>query len=229
MIKKITALLASAALMVTMAASLASAAPFTVYGSESPDKYLVFSEEYNAWATPVKVKSPAVPWTKSGNWITFNNPDQAWPMGAGSGSLPGLYWYITAFDLAGFDPSTAMITGSWASDNSGALYINNFVISNGTVQLNDDISHFVGNNNGFGALAPFEITSGFLPGFNLLTFLVQNDPYGDEPGTNPTGLLVNIDKAEANPVPEPGTMVLLGTGLLGFVLFNKRRNPRKRV
>lgn len=228
MMKRIAALLAGAALAIGMAATLANAMPFTVFGSENPGAYIAFSDAYIDATTsspivytPVAVTVPAYPAWVNGNWMTLNNPDQSWPMGLNSGSLPGTYAYLTEFNLTGFDPLSAIIKGSWASDNIGKLYLNDFP------------NELISTNTGFGSLTSFTINSGFVSGQNVLAFIVENDSYVgsennfDPSGINPTGLLVNIDSATANPVPEPGTMVLLGAGILAFAIFGKRRRNNK--
>jgi hypothetical protein len=54
-------------------------------------------------------------------------------------------------------------------------------------------------------LTDFTIDSGFVAGVNWLMFEVTNDPLKTNPDRyiNPSGLLVNIDSATAEPVPEP--------------------------
>lgn len=191
------------------AVSLAGATSFTVYGSENPAAYSV-TLDGNGLKNPIAVTTFAEPWV-SGAWMTYDNPDQAWPMVSGSGSLPGIYNYLTLFDLTGLDPSTAVITGSWTSDNGAKLYFNDEYNLVSTI-----------NGTGYGALTLFTINSGFVAGVNLIMFEVTNDPWGPDRGINPTGLLVNINSATAEPVPEPSTLLLLGAGLAGFGFMRRR-------
>jgi len=131
-----------------------------------------------------------------------------------SGNQPGTYYYITKFDLTGLNPATAVIKGSWASDNGSALYLNGISPANLVGQISGD------NDTGFQSPTNFSITGGFLPNTNYLEFVVTNDPW--DGGGNPTGLLVNIDQATAAPVPEPSTIFLLCGGLLGTCLLRRR-------
>lgn len=189
--------------------SLAGATTFTVYGSGDPGEYGVTLDGF-AFVTPVPVTTPAGPWVL-GSWMTYNNPDQSWPMDSGSGNLPGTYNYVTMFDLTGLDPSTAIITGSWASDNGANLYFND-----------EHKYNSVSTSSGYASLTDFTIDSGFVAGVNWLMFEVTNDPWGPYPGTNPTGLLVSITSASAEPVPEPSTLLLFGAGLAGLVFVRRR-------
>src|SRR5436309_1459137 len=57
------------------------------------------------------------PNTAMADWIS--------PTGAGNLSSPvGEYVYQTTFNLAGFDPSTAKLSGSWTSDNNACIDLN---------------------------------------------------------------------------------------------------------
>ena len=105
------------------------------------------------------------------------------------------------FDLTGFDSSTAVITGSAAADDGV------FVSLNG-----DRIPFFAPAST----LGTFEITDGFLPGLNTLTFSVGNSDVG---GFNPTALLVGSLSGTVE-VPAPASAaVLLG----GVFAFGRRR------
>jgi hypothetical protein len=153
--------------------------------------------------TPVEVTQPAGPWA-SGTWMAPQS-DQSWPMDANSGNLPGIYDYTTTFNIAaGLNPSTATLSGTWATDNSGVLYLN---------------GNQVGTSTGYNP-TNFNITSGFKSGTNTLTFAVYNSPYGPDPGINPTGLLVNFNRASV--VPEPTTFLLLGLGIAGVALYRRK-------
>ena len=114
---------------------------------------------------------PVGPWFAEG-------PDSRWigPQAAAGSGAPGQYRFETTFDLTGFDASTAVITGEWGVDNNG-----DDIILNGA-------STGISNGNGFGALTPFTINSGFVAGENTLVFVVTNA--GNAAG--PAGLRVKM-------------------------------------
>lgn len=126
----------------------------------------------------------------------------------------GRYVYRTTFDLTGLDADTAVLTGRWGTDNTGVdILING--ISTGYTRPFD----------AFGALATFSITSGFVDGINTLDFVLLNVP---GPANNPTGLRVDDLVGSAQPIPEPGTLALLASGLGGAIAQWRRRRREVR-
>jgi len=117
----------------------------------------------------------------------------------------GNYDYQTTFWLPSFVPGSAELTGSWAADNCGEVYLNG-----------PSTGVSIACDRGFTALHPFTITSGFQPGLNTLDFVVYNEGFI-------TGLVVDINGTYTPTTPEPGTLALLGSGILGFGGLLRRR------
>lgn len=117
--------------------------------------------------------------------------DSTWigPINGTSLSSPGEYIYQTQFDLSGFDPSTAIISGGWAYDNIGKIFLNG-------------IDAQVSSRNFFHSISNFTIDEGFVAGVNTLEFRVTNTT--SRP--NPTGLLVSDLRGEASEVSAPSTV-----------------------
>jgi len=119
---------------------------------------------------------------------------------------PGDTTYRTTFDLTGFVPGTASLTGQWATDNAGLR-----IILNGT-----DLG--VPSSPGFGAFTTFATGAGapFVAGTNTLDFVVNND------GGSPGGLRVEIvgtadlDRGSvATPLPPTALLALFALGVAG--------------
>jgi hypothetical protein len=121
-----------------------------------------------------------------GPWIQ-NSVKSKWigPVIDTIAAVDGGYSYQLNLDLTGYDPSTAFIAGSWATDNAGSIFLN-------------------GADTGFRsadftAFSVFTITNGFVSGTNGLEFRVNNA------GAGYTGLRVENLRGTA----ERGTVTQL--------------------
>lgn len=160
-------------------------------------------------SSPVGAGAALVTASLNRSWVA-NTSSSQWinATGVGDGTeSAGVYVYTLTFFLNGLDPSTAQITGQWASDNQSEIFLNgiNTGIANGS--------------SGFGSLTSFSLTSDFVAGENQLQFYVtQNPPTGKE---DPEGLQVNIFGATADSVPEP-TLLSLFALSIPAVLINRK-------
>ena len=171
--------------------------PINVGGTADPHYLIV--ETGNA-AELFHPPHPAYVTSASSRWIWQTN-----------GGSPGnvTRTFRTTFDLTGLDPTTASIGGSWAVDNIGVNVFLNGVGTGITAPL------------AFGAFNPFTISSGFVAGVNTLDFQVTDQ--GAPGGLNVTGLAGRAAIAPTATIPEPATVALLGSGLLGLGAVARRR------
>jgi hypothetical protein len=156
------------------------------------------------------VYSPPNLW---GQWVP-NDAHSAWiGWSDNSDTSPhGNYTFELKFSLAGFNPASASLGGSWAADQFGSINLN----GNSTgVSVPD------GNWNAANApnLTPFTISSGFQSGINTLDFVVDETDGFD-------GLRVRNLSLTATAVPEPSAPCLLLTagasGLFGLIWRRRR-------
>jgi len=109
-------------------------------------------------------------------WVAANSTSRWISVAADRLGPVGDYTYRTTFDLTGFDPATATLSGMLASDNTGM-----------GITLNGVTTLHVASN--FGDFLPFTFNVGasFVAGINTLDFKLNN---GGE-AANPTGLRVD--------------------------------------
>jgi hypothetical protein len=166
---------------------------------------------YDATATAKEVTPSDRDWdptwaanNSSSAWIAYN-PDDAYDNGLGD--------YSTTFVLTSADVSTVSISGAWAVDDSGSLYLNGHLI--------ESLGDF-----SWGSLTDFSVAVGssdFVVGTNTLSIdITGTDSYLE--GVRLEGTLYG----DPAPTPEPDSMVLLGTGLLSLALFARRRRHVQR-
>ena len=129
-----------------------------------------------------------------------DNSTSGWvsPSSNGNAGAGGNYVYQLSFDLTGLNPATAVISGTFGTDN------------NGSIALNGNAPAATTGFGSFGAATAFSFTSGFVAGTNTIQVTVNN-------GGDPTAFRVEFSNAQADVggavIPEPGTAVLLCGGL----------------
>jgi PEP-CTERM motif len=112
------------------------------------------------------------------------------------GNLLGVTWNFTPFD-----PLDTVDAGQF-NDGFGSG-TNGLFLANGT-----------------GSLDRFDQAVTTVVGQSYtLHFLFINNPLGDGANDGPSELLVSA----SNTVPEPGSLILMGLGLLGIGFFGRRR------
>jgi hypothetical protein len=119
---------------------------------------------------------PAVVYSPSSIWFQWL-PDDARSGWIGwqdsfSTSPYGNYTYELSFNMTGYNPATASLSGSWAADQFASINLNGSFTG---VSVPD------GNWNAgsFPNLNPFVISSGFHGGINTLDFIVNEPDEGD--------------------------------------------------
>lgn len=167
-------------------------------GSIDPHYSLIASDDPLLPGPDAFVSPPPLPlgWLLNDNVAQWISPSASPP---GLEVSLGSYIYRTTFDLTGMDPGSATLTGHWAVDNLGLIFLNN---------------QYTGHTNlaGPSTLTAFDISEGFLEEENVLDFVVINS------GTlnNPTGLMVRVG-GTANQIPEPTGAALALLALGGLI------------
>jgi hypothetical protein len=142
-------------------------------GSIDPHYVLVSSADPNFPGPQAIVPSVIA----TGFWVP-NGPASKWIAPANAEGYPsggenhpvGFYVYRLTVDLTGFDPSSVVITGSFAADNAAGIRVNGA----GTGQV----------SQGYNTLVAFTLNSGFVSGTNTIDFETHN-------GGGVTGLRVS--------------------------------------
>ncbi|MES2706025.1 MAG: immunoglobulin domain-containing protein [Verrucomicrobiota bacterium] len=170
----------------------------------SEDTRYVLSQNPDGPAdAPAIVHSTTVAPIVNGPWLASSGTSKWISTRADSIAAPGGdYVYKTTLDLTGFDPASAVITGSWSSDNTGKGIRVNGAATGLTI------------TGDFTLLTPFRIddsNANFISGVNTIEFVVENASLGYTALRVDSLRALAMGSTPAGPVPVV-TIQLSGTG-----------------
>lgn len=129
----------------------------------------------------------------------------------GSNSRYTYFIFRQNFDLTGYDPATADLRFSWASDDV-PLEVGWMP----ALSLNGGAPQMAGTSGAYQLGGIVQLNSGFVSGINTLDFYVQGNGTTD-------GFALLTQSFTAAAVPEPATLLLMTCGIGGLMLQVRRR------
>lgn len=162
---------------------------------------------------------PAVAITGRSGWIAMNS--------TGTTGCIGCWTFMVfrqTFDLTGYDPASVDLQFQWAADDSGegfadrGTWIPKLTLNGGAFIYYPGASagHPV---NTYSYSSTVALQSGFVPGLNTIDFYVEGNGVTDGFALNTVSF---TGTPAGSPVPDPATMLLVGSGLSGLAGLRKR-------
>jgi PEP-CTERM motif len=144
----------------------------------------------------------------------------------------GDYVYTTTFSTASKDPTAGPWTGTMTilADDTVSVYLNGTLIldSAGPMGPGNEYTHC--SDVGPGCLTPLTFSfGGILNGVNVLTFDVEQ-VNGSNEGPDYVGTIADDPTSQTlatDPIPEPSSLALMSTGMVGLACFVRRFAPAK--